>query len=335
MTITHTLGVDIAKAKFDVALHRARAAPTSDNLNKYHLKDKTAVFNQNIDGFEALIAWLDKHGVALDCVHVAMEATGVYYEELAVFLCSKGIKTSVVNPALISGYAKANLSRTKTDKADAKLIASYCDALQPSLWLAPAPQVRHLRELTRRLVDLKDLHQQESNRLSQARTTHASITVVMDALAAQIKIITKAIKAHIDQHPDLKEQAALLDTVPGIGTLTIGTLLAEVEFDRFDRAPQLAAFVGLAPRIRQSGTSVNGRSVLSKAGSSDLRRSLYMPAVVAMQFNPIIKAFYTRLLASGKSKMQAVCACMRKLLCIAFGVLKSKQPFNPNYAVAA
>jgi transposase len=335
MTITHTLGVDIAKAKFDVALHRARAAPTPEHLNKYHLKDKTAVFNQDAAGFEALITWLGKHGVALDCIHVAMEATGVYYEELAAFLCAKNIKTSVVNPALISGYAKANLSRTKTDKADAKLIASYCDALQPALWLAPAPHVRHLRELTRRLVDLKDLHQQESNRLSQARTTHASITVVMDALSSQIKLITKAITAHIDQHPDLKQQAALLDSVPGIGTVTIGTLLAEVEFDRFDRAPQLAAYVGLAPRIRQSGTSVNGRSVLSKAGSSDLRRSLYMPAVVAIRCNPIIKAFYTRLLANGKSKMQAICACMRKLLSITFGVLKSGMPFNPNYALAS
>jgi transposase len=126
----------------------------------------------------------------------------------------------------------------------------------------------------------------------------------------------------------------LLDTIPGMGSVTIGTLLAEIEFDRFDRAPQLAAFTGLVPKIRQSGTSVHGRGALSKAGSSDLRRSLYMPAIVAMQHNPIIKAFYTRLLANGKSKMQAICACMRKLLCIAFGVLKSKQPFNPNYCLA-
>ncbi len=334
MTITHTLGIDIAKAKFDVALHRARAAPVLETLNKYHLKDKTAVFEQSPSGFEALIAWLGKQDVDLACVHVAMEATGIYYEELAAFLCTKGLNVSVVNPALISGYAKANLSRTKTDKADAKLIASYCDALQPSAWLAPAPQVRHLRELTRRLVDLKDLHQQESNRLSQARSTHASITIVMDALTTQIKLITLAIKEHINQHPDLKEQADLLNSIPGMGAVTIGTLLAEIEFARFDRAPQLAAFAGLVPKIRESGSSIRGRGTLSKAGSADLRRSLYMPAVVAMQHNPIVKAFYVRLLANGKSKMQAICASMRKLLAIAFGVLKSKQPFNPNYRLA-
>lgn len=333
--ITHTLGIDIAKSKFDVALHRARAAPTPNNLNKYHLKDKTAHFEQSPAGFEALLVWLGKHDVALNGVHIAMEATGVYYEELAAFLCTKGMLVSVVNPALISGYAKASLSRTKTDKADAKLIAHYCDALQPAAWLAPAPQVRHLRELTRRLVDLKDLHQQESNRLSQARSTHASITVVMDALVTQIKLMTQAIQAHINQHPELKEQFDLLNSIPGMGTVTIGTLLAEIEFDRFGRAPQLAAFAGLVPKIRESGSSVRGRGMLSKAGSSDLRRSLYMPAVVAIQHNPIIKAFYTRLLANGKSKMQAICASMRKLLAIAFGVLKSKQPFNPNYGLAA
>lgn len=339
MTLTHTLGIDIAKAKFDVALHLIRQTPAqialASTLNKYHLKDKTAQFTNDAAGFDALIAWLQAHHVGLESIHIAMEATGIYYEELAAFLCAKGFNVSVVNPALISGFAKANLSRTKTDKADAKLIASFCAALQPARWLAPAPQVRHLRELTRRLVDLKDLQQQERNRLSQARSTHGSITVIIDALETQIKLIVKAIKDHIDKHPDLKAQAALLDSIPGMGSVTIGTLLAEVEFERFDRAPQLAAFTGLVPKIRQSGTSVHGRGALSKAGSSDLRRSLYMPAIVAMQHNPVIKAFYTRLLANGKSKMQAICACMRKLLCIAFGVLKSKLPFNPDYCLAA
>jgi transposase len=332
---THTLGIDIAKAKFDVALHRTSAAPTDAKLNKYHLKDKTAQFTNDAAGFEQLVEWLSKHSVGLNAIHVAMEATGIYYEALAVFLCSKSMCVSVVNPALISGFARASLSRIKTDKADAKLIAAFCAAMRPAVWLAPAPQVRHLRELTRRLVDLKDLHQQERNRLEQANTTHASITAVIEVLETQIKQVSLAIKAHIDQHPGLKEQATLLNSIPGLGSVTIGTLLAEIEFDRFERAPKLAAFTGLVPCIRTSGTSLNKSKGLSKAGSADLRRSLYMPAVVALQFNPVIKAFYVRLLANGKSKMQAVCACMRKLLCIAFGVLKSKQPFDPNYRLAA
>ena len=335
MNHTHTLGIDIAKAKFDVALHRTSAAPIDPKLNKYHLKDKTAQFTNDEPGFEQLLAWLDKHQVGLGWLHIAMEATGIYYEQLAVFLCGKGAHVSVVNPALISAFAKASLSRIKTDKADAKLITAFCDALRPALWVAPAPQVRHLRELTRRLVDLKDLHQQEKNRLEQARTTYASITAVIDVLDAQMKQVSQAIKAHIDQHPGLRGQAALLDTIPGLGSVTIATLLAEIEFDRFDRAPKLAAFTGLVPCIKTSGTSLNKSKGMSKAGSADLRRSLYMPAVVAMQFNPVIKAFYARLLTNGKSKMQAVCACMRKLLCIAYGVLKSKRPFDPNYAALA
>jgi transposase len=334
-THTHTLGIDIAKAKFDVALHRTSTAPVDTKLNKYHLKDKTAKFANTEQGFEQLLEWLNKHPISLDTIHFAMEATGIYYEALALFLLSKGVYVSVVNPAAISGYAKAGLTRVKTDKADAKLIAAYCASMRPKRWIAPAPQVRHLRELTRRLVDLKDLRQQEHNRIGQARTTYDSISAVLEVLDTQIKQVGEAIKAHIDRHPGLKEQAALLDTIPGLGSVTIGTLLAEVEFDRFDRAPKLAAFTGLVPCIRVSGTSLNKSKGLSKAGAADLRRSLYMPAVVAMQFNPVIKAFYARLLASGKSKLQAVCACMRKLLCIAYGVLKSKQPFNPNYAAAA
>ena len=328
MNYSHTLGVDIAKAKFDVALHAAR----SDTNTR---KDKCAVFANNPAGFESLLQWLAKHSVALDSVHVAMEATGIYYEQLAQFLCAKGLAVSVINPSRISGFAQANLSRTKTDKADAKLIARYCDALQPALWLAPSPHVHHLRELTRRLADLKDLQQQESSRLPLAHATHDSVAAIIGAIEAQINLVNQAIKDHIDKHPDLKEQARLLNTIPGVGVVTIGTLLAEVEFERFERAAHLAAFTGLAPKISESGTSLHSRGRLSKTGSSTLRRSLYMPAIVAMQHNSVIKTFYQRLLANGKSKMQAVCACMRKLLCIAFGVLKSKRAFDPNYAISA
>jgi transposase len=335
MTFTHTLGIDIAKTKFDAALHIARAAPVQAGANKYHLKDKTSIFANNEQGFQALRAWLDKHNIAVSSVHIAMEATGVYYQALAVFLCEHGFHVSVVNPSLISAHARAGFSRTKTDKADAKLIAHFCDAYAPAAWLAPAPHVSHLRELTRRLVDLKDLLGQETNRLEQARLTQASIQTIVDAIKGQIKLVQAAIKDHINQHPDLKEQADLLDTIPGLGTVTVATLLAEVEFAKFERAPKLAAFAGLVPSIKTSGTTLNRRGNLSKSGSTELRRSLYMPAVVAMQHNALIKTFYARLLSNGIPKMKAICACMRKLLSIAFGVLKSKQPFNPNYGLVA
>ena len=140
------------------------------------------------------------------------------------------------------------------------------------------------------------------------------------------------IKEHIDDDPDLRSNARLLESIPGIGAATAALLLAELgDMTRFSSARQVAAFAGLVPRLRESGTSVRGRSRLSKVGSSRLRKSLYYPAITALRFNPLIKSFGLRLSAQGKSKMLIVGAAMRKLLHIAYGVLKSQRPFDPAF----
>jgi len=139
------------------------------------------------------------------------------------------------------------------------------------------------------------------------------------------------IQDHIDQHPDLSANKKLLETIPGVGNATIRQVLAFIgNVEDFQNAKQLAAFIGLNPKQRQPGSSVRGRTRLSKIGDSRLRKAFYMPAIVSKQYNPIIKDFCARLKTAGKSPMQIIGAAMRKLVHLIYGVLKSGKPFNPS-----
>ncbi|WP_222619495.1 IS110 family RNA-guided transposase [Undibacterium hunanense] len=312
------IGIDIAKLKFDVAV--------LDN-NKY--KHKT--FNNSASGFADMLAWCQS--LSSQDGHFCMEATGVYYEALANYLFDAKCKVSVVNPAQIAAFAQSTLSRVKTDKADAKLIARFCHVMNPPLF-APLPaNIRQLQALVRRLESLKDLQQQERNRLDVSLPVVApSINAVLLTLAEEIKAIEQTIKAHIDNDPDLREQRNLLNSIPGLGKVSSALLLAELPFSRHACAKSVISFAGLNPRPYESGSSVRGKGRISKTGSARLRAGLYMPAMVAMRFNPVIRNFYQRLLQAGKPKMLAITACMRKLLSLAFTILKSKTPFNPEFA---
>lgn len=315
------LGIDVAKAKFDIAL-----------LLNGKIK-KTRVFENNTIGFKALSVWLVKQGV--EQLQVCMEATGTYGDALATYLHDQGFVVSVVNPAQIKSFGGAQLMRAKTDKADAKLIAQFCAAMHPDAWQPEPLQVRELQALVQRLAALMQMQSQEQNRFDTASAVvQPSITSVLTHINTQIKMVEQMIRDHIDRHPDLKDKSDLLESIPGIGDATIARLLAFVgNVHRFDSAKALAAFVGLNPTIHQSGSSVNGKSRLSKKGNATVRRALYMPAIVARRYNPIIKTFAQRLKQSGKSNMLIIGAVMRKLLHIIYGVLKSGKPFDANYLV--
>lgn len=314
---TMYLGIDIAKKKFDVALIIGE-------------KYKHKVFPNNEQGFQALIAWLALHGAT--SLHICMEATNQYYLLLANFLFQQGFAVSVVNPAKIKSFAQSELSRAKTDKADAKLIARFCQCMKPSLW-QPAPQhIVKLQELVHRLDSLINMQQQEKNRLETAMTplVTASLQTMIETLQQEIEKVKKQINDHIGQFPDLKHQSDLLDSIPGVGAATIAKILAFVgNVQRFRNARQLVAYAGLNPNICFSGSSVRGKSRLSKTGNALLRKALYMPALVAKRFNPCIKAFCQRLKTAGKNNMLILGAAMRKLLHLIYGVLKSGKPFDP------
>lgn len=319
------LGIDISKAKFDVALLR-------DNGKLRH-----KVFPNTEAGFQQLLDWLSKHKI--QSVHACMEATGTYGEALAMYLYQAGHRVSVVNPAIIKAFASTEMSRTKTDKTDATLIARYCHMHRPPAWSPPPPEISELQSLLRRLESLLDMRQQETNRLEagiNASSVKKSVTDHIAYLDDQIAHTQSLIKDHIDQNPLLRQQRDLLSSIPGIGELTAAKLLAEIiDIKQYSSARQVAAFAGLVPRHHQSGTSIRGKPRLCKVGAGRLRKAMYFPAIVATQHNPVIKAMSQRLRERGKCPMQIIGAAMRKLIHIAYGVLKSGKPFDPHYGKTA
>lgn len=274
--------------------------------------------------------WLDKYGVT--DLHVCMEATGIYWEAVAEFLADAGHTVSVVNPAQIKAFGAAGLVRTKTDRIDARLIARFCLVQHPEPWQAPSPAIRKLRALVARRDSLNAMRTQERNRLQVAReAVRVGIEAHLVYLEKAIAGIDAALRQQIDDDPSLKQQRTLLDSVPGLGDKTIPVLLAYYGgAPRFDKAREAVAFAGLDPRQHESGSSVRGKPRMSKVGHAPLRRALYMPAMVATTRTAWGCAFKKRLAAAGKPPMLILGAMMRKLLHVAFGVLKSGKPFNPT-----
>ena len=279
---TSVLGIDIAEQKIEVAL-----------LVTDKVKNKS--FKNSPEGFEALALWLRKCGV--ERVQACLEATGNYGEDLAIFLHEAGHTVSIVNPARIKGFAQSELIRTKTDKMDAGIIARFCLAMKPELWVPPSPEIRSLRALVRRTDSLIDMLTQEKNRLG---TAHESVLPLIqehiDYLDKEIEKVRDQIADLIDQNPDLKRKKDLLASIPGIGQATIAVILAELnDLGKFKHVRELVAFIGLAPKETLSGSSIKGKPRLCKMGHVRIKKTLYMPALVSIRYNTLMIAFYQRL----------------------------------------
>jgi transposase len=245
----------------------------------------------------------------------------------------------VVNPAATKAFAASRLSRTKTDRVDAELIARFCLSQAPPAWTPLPEEVRELQALVRRLESLIEMRVMEENRLSSGITVEAvqeSVEELIAYLTEQIKRTEGLIRKHINNHPTLKRQSELLDSIPGIAETTAALLLSEItDITQYRSARQVAAYAGLVPRERQSGSSLRGRTRLSKIGNARLRRALYFPAITALRCSPFFQAWAEGLLKRGKSKMSVICAVMRKLVHVAYGVLKSGREFDPQWAKTA
>ena len=306
------VGIDISKNSFDVVLRGTGG-------------ERHRVFSNDQKGFNALAGWVEKGPERV--VQICMEATGSYWEGLAEHLYQGGYTVSVVNPYQIKRYGDHLLNRNKTDKADASLIAEYCEKDRERLraWKPLLPEIKALRSMGRRLDELQGMKQQEQNRLKSGvkdLVVIESIQENLKQLGAQIKALWKKIREHVDQHIDLREQQRLLTSIPGIGKLTAIKLIAEIgDIKDFDEASQLAAYAGLAPQQFRSGSSVHKQTRISKQGRTELRRCLYMPAVVATEHNPIVMDLKRRMLASGHVMMEVIVAAMKKLLHLVYGVL--------------
>lgn len=317
------VGVDIAKAKFDVARLDAKG----------HFRHKK--FDNNTAGFIAFLAWLV--GFGDEKPWICMEATGAYSIPLAEFLVERGLRVSVVNPAKIHAFAKSELSRAKTDKADAKLIARWAARMGADLpvWNPPPRNIRELQALLRRTEDLLEIRQMERNRLDTADPAIVdSLQAVLDTLDRELNTTRERIQNHIDNDPELKQRRHLLESIPGIGPAVAAYLLTLLSTHYgFANAKQAVAYAGLAPKIQASGQWV-GKTRIAKTGNPALRKVLYMPALTAWQYNPVIRDFCERLKANGKNGKAIVCAAMRKLIHIAFAILQSGKFFDSKFALA-
>jgi transposase len=315
------LGLDVAKRKFNACLLRAGG------------KLRHKVFTNDAAGCAQLSDWLRRQGIKR--VHACLEATGTYGDSLATYLHGQEHVVSIVNPAAIKAYAQSHLSRTKTDRVDAALIAGFCGERRPPAWHPLEREAQELQALVRRLDSLVEMRTAEENRLSSGITVEAvraSVEELIAHLSEQIKRTEALIREHINNHPGLRRQRELLDTIPGIGETTAAALLAEVpDFSQYRSARQVAAFAGLVPRERQSGSSVRGRVRLSKIGNSRLRKALYFPAITAIRCSPFFQSWVEGLRQRGKSKMAVIGAVMRKLIHLAYGVLKTGKPFDPEW----
>ena len=238
------LGIDISKLKFNACLIN-----TTGKL--WH-----KLFPNTATGFEQLKDWLSKQSV--EHVHACLEATGTYGEPLALFLHEAGHRVSVINPAAVKAFAQSRLARTKTDKVDAELIARFCQAQEPPAWSPPAAEVRELQALVRRLDSLIEMRVTEENRLTSGITVEAvrqSVAEHVAYLNEQIKRTEESIREHIGNHPRLRRQSELLDSIPGVGEATAAVLLAELtDPEQYGSARQVAAYAGQVPRERQSGS---------------------------------------------------------------------------------
>ncbi len=330
MGFRYFLGIDVAKAKLDVVL-----------LDSAEDRRRSKVVINTPEGFQVLVKWLAKQGVGCADVHAILEPTGVYHEKALFALAQAGIAVSLVNPAQLRRFAQGLGIHTKTDACDSAVLARFGQLVKPVHW-QPAPlKARELRALlARRDAVAQDL-QRERNRAEQLVVddtpdrVRRSLTEAISFLERELQALQQAIDQHIDDDPDLKRIWELLQSIPGVGQRVADHFTALLSGRDFKSAEQLAAYLGLVPTEWQSGSSIKGRSRMSKAGSASLRQLLYMPAIVAVRRNPHIRALYERLLASGKAKMCAIGAAMHKLAHLCFGVVHTGQPYRADWLVKA
>lgn len=314
------VGVDVSKDTLDVTLLKANGG-----------KRRKRVANTS-SGRQTLLDWLQKQTEGH--AHVCMESTSVYWEELAEELDKAGYRVSVVNPVRIKGYAMSQLRRSKTDPLDGDVIADFCKTQEPPVWTPPSDEQKKLRALVRHLEALKKSRTQQLNRLATCKDEEVqhSLQTLLDTINSEIEQIKQRINGFIDQHPDLRNKKELLESIPGIGHKTAVHILAEMyDIQSYENAKAVAADAGVTASHYQSGTSVRRRSKISRMGKAAIRAAMHFPAITAMRCNPVIQKLVKRLEARHKENAVIRVAVMRKLMHIAYGVIKNKQPFDAAY----
>lgn len=273
---------------------------------------------------------------ALNGARVCMEATGVYYVDLAVCLHDAGIALSVINPKAAHNFAKALMHNSKTDSVDADVLAQFAERMDFVPWVRPSAEALALRALARRIETLtreRAASKNQQHALCACQDTPKAVLqdvkLAIAQLQKRIERLSAEARALIKQHPHLEKNFQLLISIKGVAQTSAIALLGELSVLPVGLThKQWVKYAGLDPRVFQSGKSIEKKPRLSKAGNRHVRQSLYMPALSAKQHDPHVRAYFEHLLAQGKKPLQALCAVMRKLLHAIHGMIKHQQPFD-------
>lgn len=321
MTHAISTGIDISAKKVDVVVRRGdKASPAS-------------VYQQTPAGHRSLA----RHLVAVAPDHVVLEATGVYYIDLAITLCGAGLPVSVINPKGFHHFAELKLKGAKTDPVDAALLAEYGQVMQPRRWTPPRPAYQQLCSLSRHINHLVGDRAKAKNRLHGLQATRCTPTTLLRDEKLGIRQLDKRIarlrqdaNALLAKLPALQATRQCFCAATGFGDVSTLAIVAElcVMPDTL-KSNQVSRQAGLDVRHHQSGSSVNRPGRVSKAGNAYLRTALFYPAMSATMHDPITKAYYDKLIARGKKKKQALVAVMRKYLTGLWACYQSGEPFDP------
>lgn len=318
--LSKVAGIDISKTFFDVCLLEGDQPVRSQR------------FQNDEKGHRQLLQWLGE-----EPVHCCMEVTGPYYLRLAVSLHQGGHPLSVVNPLVIRRYSQMQLKRTKTDKGDARLLAHYVQQHSPGLWTPPLQPLLTLQQLDglsqhlqQQLTALRNQQQAFEATGMLEKTTSQLVKHMIRTVEKQLQLLDQQITRLLHHH--YQSLLAQLTSIPGLGRKTAAVLiLISGAFQRFKSHKQLTAYVGLSPRLYQSGSSIKGRGSICKMGMSRIRALLYVCAWSAVRCNPGCKQLYERLLQKGKAKKLALIAVANKLLKQAFAIATKNTYYDPNY----
>ncbi|WP_416391081.1 IS110 family transposase [Alloalcanivorax xenomutans] len=316
------VGLDISAYSVDVVIRQGDKA------------SQPKQYKQSVEGHAALISQLKKAKPRL----IVMEATGIYYFDLAVALADAGLPVAVINPKSFRHFAELKLQTSKSDGIDADLLAEYGQRMAPALWTPPDQQHQALRSLGRQINRLVGSRAQAKNRLHALKATRSTPALLIEdeqegiaTLESRIERLRQAALDLMAEAPVLQRQYEHLLAAKGVGEATALSVLAELcVLPRDLKSSQVSRHAGLDVRQHQSGTSVNRPGRISKAGNVYLRSALYMPALSAVRYDPNAKAFYEALVARGKKKIQALVAVMRKYLTGLWACLKTDTPFDSS-----
>jgi transposase len=330
--LKQVVGIDVAQKELVVSLGRMDEEATT-TVYAY----KTFVNNEK--GFMALVLWVKKQTMEAFPLRYVMEATGVYHESLAYFLTGKAYLVSIVMPNKITNFFKTLEIKTVTDKSMSEAITMFGLEKKLDNWVQPKKVFRELRQITRErdqlIVERTMLKNQLHAEQVEAYPSVKTVKRIKDRIQMANKQLNETmaeIKQTIKTDMELKDDIALITTIPGIGMLTSAIIMAETNgFELIRNASQLSSYSGFDVKEKESGTSVKGKSKISKRGNRHLRKAMHMPALAAIRHSERYKAIFIRIVARNGIKMKATVAVQRKLLEMAYTIYSTKKPYDPEY----